>query len=108
VRSTASASKRCSAFPPAHRGPPVSRMWASHGSGCGGLDKAGERQICNVGNIGVSKTPAQFQHGAASLQEYIPTLDRHHAGGTHDGCKLLVGKGHHGIREKPESSVSGL
>jgi hypothetical protein len=46
-------------------------------------------------HVSISETPAHSQHGTASLQEYIPTLDRHHAGRVRDYAELMIGERNH-------------
>jgi hypothetical protein len=56
----------------------------------GGLHKPGHRQPRDVGNIIVGESPAHSQHGAASLQENIAALDRHHAGHIRNYAELMI------------------
>ena len=52
-------------------------------------------QARNIGNIGISETPAQFQHSADPLQENIAALDRQGVSRVHDGLKLEISQGNH-------------
>ena len=49
----------------------------------------------NVGNIGVGKAPAHFQHRTDAFKKNSTALDRHIVRSGHDDFQLRVGQGNH-------------
>ena len=68
------------------------------------LDKAGRRQLRDVGNVvvGEAAATAQCQHGGDALQKNVALLDRQHARRVHDDLKLIVGQANHVPEDNPE------
>ena len=61
------------------------------------MRQAGQRQLCDVRNIGIADvaTTAHGQHGGKALQIQIPFFNRHRSGGIHNGSELIVRKAKH-------------